>query len=49
LLSEWVLIAAWTDPEDGHSWRTYVSPPPQPLHHNKGLLWEGLYWEFETP
>ncbi len=47
LLTEWVLMAAWVDPDDGETYRTFVHPPDQPAHHTKGLLWEGLHWNME--
>lgn len=45
ILTSWVLMASWTDPEDGHTWQTLLTPENQPNFHNKGLIWEALHWE----
>lgn len=41
LLTEWVVVLAWVDPDTGLTWTTKISSPNLPEHHEQGLL--GLY------
>lgn len=38
MLSEWVVVAAYTDMETGECWRVRWVSPNLPTHHSNGLL-----------
>ncbi len=43
LLSEWVLVSSWMDPQDGQAYTVVLDSENNAVHHRRGLLHTALY------